>query len=86
VSYYLDEFLFRFNERRSGREADVFFRLICFAVGTDPLPYRSMSSAAANLPPAAGAAAADPAADGGDSATPETEQIREPTISRLARR
>ena len=42
LSYYLDEFTFRFNRRRSRSRGKLFFRLVELAVATDPTPYSSM--------------------------------------------
>jgi len=36
---YLDEFVFRFNRRRSRSRGLVFYRLLEFAVGHDPVRY-----------------------------------------------
>jgi len=42
LDYYLDEFTFRFNRRRSGARGMLFYRLLQQAVATDPVPYRRM--------------------------------------------
>ena len=42
LPYYLDEFTFRFNRRRSRSRGKLFFRLVEQAVATDPTPYSSM--------------------------------------------
>jgi transposase-like protein len=42
LDYYLDEFTFRFNRRRSRRRGLLFYRLLEQAVVTDPTPYSSM--------------------------------------------
>ena len=42
LDYYLDEFTFRFNRRRSGRRGLLFLRLLENAVRVDPLPYRAI--------------------------------------------
>lgn len=39
---YLDEFVFRFNRRRSRSRGLVFYRLLEFAVGHDPVRYRDL--------------------------------------------
>jgi hypothetical protein len=39
---YLDEFVFRFNRRRSRSRGLVFYRLLEFAVGHDPVRYRNI--------------------------------------------
>ena len=40
LDYYLDEFTFRFNRRRSRYRGKLFFRLVQQAVVTEPIPYR----------------------------------------------
>ena len=42
LEYYLDEFTFRFNRRRSGNRGKLFYRLVQQAVAIDPVPYKSM--------------------------------------------
>ena len=42
LDYYLDEFTFRFNRRRSRHRGKVFFRLVEQAVRVEPAPYRSL--------------------------------------------
>ena len=42
LAYYLDEFTFRFNRRRSTSRGKLFFRLVEQAVATDPTTYSSM--------------------------------------------
>jgi transposase-like protein len=42
LEYYLDEFTFRFNRRRSRNRGKLFYRLMQQAVATDPVPYKSM--------------------------------------------
>jgi transposase-like protein len=42
LDYYLDEFVFRFNRRRSRSRGLLFYRLIEGAVATDPKPYKSL--------------------------------------------
>jgi transposase-like protein len=40
LEYYLDEFTFRFNRRRSRSRGLLFYRLLQQAVHADPMPYR----------------------------------------------
>lgn len=42
LEYYLDEFTFRFNRRRSSNRGKLFYRLLQQAVAIDPVPYKSM--------------------------------------------
>jgi hypothetical protein len=42
LDYYLDEFTFRFNRRRSSNRGKLFYRLAQQAVAIDPVPYKSM--------------------------------------------
>ena len=42
LDYYLDEFTFRFNRRRSRSRGKLFFRLAQQAVAVDPAPYESL--------------------------------------------
>ena len=44
LDYYLDEFTFRFNRRRSHHRGLRFYRLLEGAVATDPHPYRTLTS------------------------------------------
>ena len=39
LDYYLDEFTFRFNRRRSKSRGKLFFRLVQQAVAVDPVPF-----------------------------------------------
>jgi hypothetical protein len=39
---YLDEFVFRFNRRRSRSRGLVFYRVLTLAVGHDPVRYRDL--------------------------------------------
>ena len=39
LEYYLDEFTFRFNRRKSGNRGKLFFRLVEQALATAPQPY-----------------------------------------------
>jgi transposase-like protein/predicted RNA-binding Zn-ribbon protein involved in translation (DUF1610 family) len=50
LEYYLDEFTFRFNRRRSRSRGKLFFRLVQQAVAVDPAPYESLVKYA-RLPP-----------------------------------
>jgi hypothetical protein len=42
LDYYLDEFTFSFNRRKSRSRGKLFFRLLQQAVAIDPVPYKSM--------------------------------------------
>ena len=42
LDYYLDEFTFRFNRRRSRHPGKLFYRLVEQAVAVDPAPYRQL--------------------------------------------
>ena len=42
LDYYLDEFTFRFNRRRSKSRGKLFFRLAQQAVAADPVPYEGI--------------------------------------------
>lgn len=42
LDYYLDEFTFRFNRRRSKSRGKLFYRLVQQAVQVDPVPYKAM--------------------------------------------
>lgn len=42
LDYYLDEFTFRFNRRRSRHRGKLFFRLAQQAVAVEPAPYRDL--------------------------------------------
>lgn len=42
LDYYLDEFTFRFNRRRSRHRGLLFYRLLEGAVATDPWPYKAL--------------------------------------------
>lgn len=48
LDYYLDEFTFRFNRRRSRSRGKLFFRLVEQAVAVEPVTYRSIVQAAAS--------------------------------------
>ena len=43
LAYYLDEFTFRFNRRRSASRGKLFFRLLQQAVQTGPTPYHQLN-------------------------------------------
>lgn len=42
LDYYLDEFTFRFNRRRSRSRGMLFYRLVQQAVAVEPVPYESL--------------------------------------------
>lgn len=42
LDYYLDEFTFRFNRRRSRHRGKLFYRLLQQAVAVEPVPYMDM--------------------------------------------
>jgi hypothetical protein len=42
LDYYLDEFAFRFNRRRSRSRGLLFYRLIEGAVAVEPAPYKTL--------------------------------------------
>jgi transposase-like protein len=42
LDYYLDEFTFRFNRRRSRHRGKLFYRLVQQAVSVEPAPYTSL--------------------------------------------
>lgn len=42
LDYYLDEFTFRFNRRRSANRGKLFYRLVQQAVAIDPVPYKNI--------------------------------------------
>lgn len=44
LDYYLDEFTFRFNRRRSHHRGLLFYRLLEGAIATDPHPYKALTS------------------------------------------
>jgi transposase-like protein len=50
LDYYLDEFTFRFNRRRSHHRGLLFYRLLEGAVATDPHPYKALISETAASP------------------------------------
>jgi len=47
LDYYLDEFTFRFNRRRSHHRGLLFYRLLEGAVATSPHPYKTLTSESA---------------------------------------
>ena len=47
LEFYLDEFTFRFNRRRSRNRGKLFYRLAEQAVAIDPAPYKSLIRCAA---------------------------------------
>jgi len=47
LEFYLDEFTFRFNRRRSRNRGKLFYRLVQQAVVVDPVPYKSLVRCAA---------------------------------------
>lgn len=49
LDYYLDEFTFRFNRRRSRSRGKLFYRLVQQAVAVDPVPYKSIIAADHNI-------------------------------------
>ena len=42
LEFYLDEFTFRFNRRRSKNRGKLFYRMVQQAAATDPVPYKAM--------------------------------------------
>jgi hypothetical protein len=48
MEFYLDEFTFRFNRRRSSNRGKLFYRMVQQAVAIDPVPYKSMILCAKN--------------------------------------
>ena len=51
LDYYLDEFTFRFNRRRSRSRGLLFFRLAQQAVQIAPVPYRALVRQTRRGPP-----------------------------------
>jgi hypothetical protein len=47
LDYYLDEFTFRFNRRRSRHRGLLFYRLLEGALAADPRPYKELISKSA---------------------------------------
>lgn len=50
LDYYCDEYVFRFNRRRSRSRGLLFYRLIEGAVATDPHPYKNLLTPQLTLP------------------------------------
>ncbi len=50
LQYYLDEFAFRFNRRRSAARGMLFYRLLQQSVNTDPHPLTELIGGAATHP------------------------------------
>jgi transposase-like protein len=50
LEYYLDEFTFRFNRRKSGSRGKLFFRLVEQALATSPEPYHLIAQRARSSP------------------------------------
>ncbi len=48
MDYYLDEYTFRFNRRKSRSRGKLFYRLMQQAVQVDPVPYKSIVGGASN--------------------------------------
>jgi len=44
LPYYLDEYAFRFNRRKSTHRGKLFYRLVSQVVGRDPMPYTQIIS------------------------------------------
>lgn len=55
LPYYLDEFTFRFNRRKSKSRGKLFFRLVQQAVNTAPKTYDSMLKSVSGRPQPVGA-------------------------------
>jgi len=49
LDYYLDEFTFRFNRRKSRSRGKLFFRLVQQAVAVEPTTYRSIVESATSV-------------------------------------
>jgi transposase-like protein len=54
LDYYLDEYTFRFNRRKSQSRGKLFFRLLQQAVQVDPAPYKSIVGGKGSPKPADG--------------------------------
>ena len=50
LGYYLDEFTFRFNRRKSRSRGKLFYRLVQQAVAVEPTPYKSMVGGVSKSP------------------------------------
>ncbi|MGZ5978499.1 MAG: IS1595 family transposase [Isosphaeraceae bacterium] len=55
LDYYLDEFTFRFNRRKSQSRGKLFYRLVQQAVAIDPVPYANLVSKSDGKPQHVGA-------------------------------
>ena len=51
LCYYLDEFTFRFNRRKSASRGKLFYRLLQQAVQIDPVPYKAIVGGPINQEP-----------------------------------
>ena len=51
LDYYLDEFTFRFNRRRSKSRGLLFYRLLQQAVQLEPVPYKKLVGGKPNAAP-----------------------------------
>jgi len=49
LDYYLDEYTFRFNRRKSASRGKLFYRLLQQAVQIDPVPYSSIVGGKENI-------------------------------------
>lgn len=49
LDYYLDEFTFRFNRRKSRHRGKLFYRLLQQAVAVDPAPYKTLVGGNPNI-------------------------------------
>jgi transposase-like protein len=49
LNYYLDEFTFRFNRRRSRHRGKLFYRLVQQAVAVEPVPYKRLIATDHNM-------------------------------------
>ena len=81
---YLDEFVFRFNRRRSRSRGMVFYRVLDLAVAHAPVRYKDLIASARPAGPAASAAARSrtPAEPGAPSSEPPMEN-KGPGLLRL---
>lgn len=51
LDYYLDEFTFRFNRRKSASRGKLFYRLLQQAIQIDPVPYQAIVGGKTARPP-----------------------------------
>jgi transposase-like protein len=51
LDYYLDEFTFRFNRRKSASRGKLFYRLLQQAIQIDPVPYQAIVGGRTAWPP-----------------------------------